>query len=135
MIRSTIDRSDVDPEPPRRAVIDVGDGLAGTVTWYWESEISGWRRLGIVLYDPVTWGCGYGSEAFELWLDHLFDTTDDVRLDFATWSGNSGMIGIGRRLGMVEEGRFRQARVVEGRRYDSVVMGVLREEWENRSPV
>jgi len=134
-IRSTIGRVDDDPEPPRRAVIDIGDGLAGIVTWYWESEVSGWRRLGIVLYDPVTWGQGYGAEAFELWVDHIFDVTDDVRLDFATWSGNAGMMGIGRRLGMVEEGRFRQARVVDGHRYDSVVMGVLREEWDSRWPV
>ena len=40
--------------------------------------------------------------------------------------------GIGRSalaLGSVEEARFRQARVVDGVRYDSVVMGVLRDEW------
>lgn len=130
-LRAGIGRADA-PVPPRRAVIDAGGGFIGMVSWYWESEVTGWRRLGIALYDPATWGSGYGSEAFGLWLDHLFTVTDDVRLDFATWSGNHGMLGIGRRLGMTEEARFRQAREVEGQRYDSVVMGVLRDEWDRR---
>jgi RimJ/RimL family protein N-acetyltransferase len=68
-----------------------------------------------------------------LWTSYLFATTDIVRLDYATWSGNIGMCRIGSKLGWTEEGRFRQARVVEGRRYDSVVYGVLRSEWEARA--
>jgi RimJ/RimL family protein N-acetyltransferase len=51
------------------------------------------------------------------------------RLDFATWSGNVGMLRIGQRLGFVEEGRFREARVVDGVPHDAVVMGGLRREW------
>jgi RimJ/RimL family protein N-acetyltransferase len=35
--------------------------------------------------------------------------------------------GPGRRV--LDGGRFRRARVVDGERYDSVVYGVLREEW------
>ncbi|MBD5787849.1 GNAT family N-acetyltransferase [Cellulosimicrobium terreum] len=62
--------------------------------------------------------------------DYLFSATDWVRLDYATWSGNAPMLGVGRALGFTEEGRFRQARVVDGVRHDSVVMGVLRDEWE-----
>lgn len=119
-------------EPPRRAAIagSVDDELLGLVTWYWESRETNWRRLGISLYDPATWRQGLGTEAFRLWTDHVFATTDVVRLDFSTWSGNPGMMGIGRRLGFTEEGRFRRARVVDGVHYDAIVMGVLREEWE-----
>jgi len=51
---------------------------------------------------------------------------------FATWSGNERMCRLGRRLGWVEEARFRQAREVRGQRYDSDVYGVLREEWRAR---
>ena len=39
------------------------------------------------------------------------------------------MLGLGRRLGFVEEARFRRARVVDGTYYDAIVMGVLREQW------
>jgi putative hydrolase of HD superfamily len=119
------------PVPRQQLVIAdaATDVLLGQVSWYFESEVSDWRRLGIVLYDPRSWFGGRGTEALRLWTGYLFATTEVVRLDFATWSGNTGMCRIGQKLGWVEEARFRQARQVRGRRYDSVVYGVLREEW------
>lgn len=105
--------------------------MLGQVSWYWESKETDWRRLGIVIYDPASWNAGRGTEALRLWTTYLFATTSVRRLDFATWSGNAGMLALGRRLGFVEEGRFREARVVDGRVYDSVVMGVLRGEWRS----
>lgn len=61
-----------------------------------------------------------------------------VRLDYSTWSGNTHMLAVGRGLGFSdlgfsEEARFRDAREVRGARFDSVVMGVLRSEWEARA--
>jgi RimJ/RimL family protein N-acetyltransferase len=119
------------PTPRQQLVIaDIRtDVLLGQVSWYFESEVSDWRRLGIVLYDPASWSGGRGTEALRMWTDYLFAATEVVRLDFATWSGNTGMCRIGQKLGWVEEARFRQARQVRGQRYDSVVYGVLREDW------
>lgn len=108
------------------------DALLGQVGWYFESEVSGWGRVGIVLYDPRSWSAGRGTEALRLWADHLFATMQVVRLDVATWSGNLAMCRLGARLGRSEEARFRRAREVDGERFDSVVYGVLREEWELR---
>lgn len=120
--------------PRSRLVVadPVDDRLIGSVTWYWESRESNWRRIGVVLYDPASWSGGRGSEAVALWTTYLFATTDVVRLDFATWSGNERMCRVGQRLGWTEEARFRDAREVDGRRYDSVVFGVLRSEWAAR---
>lgn len=117
--------------PPRRAVVAdrAGDRLLGTVSWYWESEVTQWARMGIVLYDPGVRGRGVGREALRLWTSFLFERTDWVRLDLATWSGNAAMTTVASAAGFVEEARFRRARVVDGVRYDSVVYGVLREEW------
>ena len=113
------------------AIVDrVSDALVGAVSWYWESEETDWRRMGVVIYDEARWGRGLASEALALWTGYLFDTTDALRLDIATYSGNPGMLGVGRTLGFVEEGRFRRARRWSGGTHDSVVMGVLREEWE-----
>lgn len=123
-------RASADDLPPRRLVIDVGGHLVGTVSWYWESRETEWARTGVTVYDPAVRGRGIGRTALALWTTYLFEHTPWVRLDFATWSGNAAMLGVGRALGFVEEARFRQARVVEGVRYDSVVMGVLRQEWQ-----
>lgn len=117
--------------PPGRLVVDVGGALVGTVAWYWESRETEWARMGVTVYDPAVRGRGIGRTALALWTSFLFESTPWVRLDFATWSGNGAMLGVGKALGFAEEARFRQARVVDGVRYDSVVMGVLRDEWRD----
>jgi len=118
--------------PPHRVVIadPATDLLIGTVGWYWESEATQWARMGIVIYDPAVRGRGVGREALTLWTSYLFARTDWVRLDLATWSGNRAMTTVATSVGFLEEARFRRARVVDGARYDSVVYGVLREEWQ-----
>ncbi|GAA3898435.1 GNAT family N-acetyltransferase [Microbacterium invictum] len=121
--------------PVRRAAIVPPDDpgtVIGSVSWHWESEESDWRRMGVTVYDPAGRGHGVGTAALRIWTDYLFATTDVVRLDYSTWSGNTRMLAVGARLGFTEEARFRDAREVRGARYDSVVMGVLRREWEMR---
>jgi RimJ/RimL family protein N-acetyltransferase len=117
------------------AIVTPADRMVGSVTWYWESKVSGWRRMGIVLFDPAARGMGVGRQALALWTTYLFANTADRRLDFATYSGNEAMCAVGRRLGFVEEARFRQARPWQGVDHDGVVFGVLREEWEARLDV
>lgn len=124
------DGLDDDGLPPRRVVVaDEEDRLVGTCSWYWESAETQWARVGIGLYDPAVRGRGLGRDALGAWISYLFSVTDWVRLDLATWSGNAAMLGAARALGLVEEGRFRDARVVDGVRHDAVVLGVLRREW------
>jgi RimJ/RimL family protein N-acetyltransferase len=120
---------------PTLAIADLDtDAAFGFVSWYFESRPTDWRRMGIVVFDDTRWGGGVGSEALRLWTTYLFDTTDTRRLDFATYSGNPAMCAIGRRLGFVEEARFREARAWAGEVHDGLVYGVLRAEWERAHP-
>lgn len=108
--------------------------MMGMVSWYWQSEETNWKSIGLVIYDESFWNKGIGYEALKLWIQYLFDQEPDlVRLDLRTWSGNWGMIRLAEKLGFIEEARFRKARIVKGEYYDSVAMGILREEWEQRS--
>ncbi len=113
--------------------IETGGVLIGAVSWYWESKETDWRRMGIGIHDEAYWGQGLATEALALWTDYLFRATDALRLDLATYSGNPGMIAVAQRLGFVEEARLRRARRWAGGVHDSVVYGVLREEWQDRS--
>lgn len=121
--------------PPRSLVVAsaVDDTFWGTVSWYWESEETAWARMGITLHDPQVRGTGAGTAALGLWTSLLFASTPWRRLDLATWSGNHAMVRVAERLGFTLEGRFRQAREVRGEVYDSLVYGVLRDEWTDRS--
>lgn len=103
---------------PRTNLVVAGRGtdeLTGLVTWSWESEETYWPVVGIVLYDPATWGHGLGYEALGLWSDYLFDALPAIaRLDLRTWSGNGGMIRpglrhIARGVATALSGRIRRA--------------------------
>ena len=125
------------PDLRRRLIIaDINTNrLMGTVSRYWISEETNWTAIGIGIYDPQNWGKGIGYEALGLWCDSLFRTNSDfVRLDLRTWSGNIGMMKLAEKLGFQLEARFRKARIVDGKYYDGLGYGILREEWDQRYP-
>jgi putative hydrolase of HD superfamily len=118
--------------PRMRLVIadKTNNKLLGTVAAYWESKETNWLCIGLSLYDPSTWGKGFGHEALTLWIDYLFQThTEIVRLDLRTWSGNIGMMKLAVKLGFQQEACFRKARIVNGQYFDGLGYGILKEEW------
>lgn len=124
------ERLTADGDAPSRLAITNTDGeVIGTVSYYWEHKPSLWMEVGIVIYNPAYWNGGYGTEALKLWIDHLFASMPLVRIGLATWSGNHRMIRCADKLGMQMEARIRKARLYDGVHYDSIRMGVLREEW------
>lgn len=104
--------------------------MLGIVSAYWEHQPSNWLEAGIVLFRSDTWSRGSGTEALRLYVDYLFSRLDVPRVGITTWSGNERMMRAAARVGMQVEGRMRNCRIVNGQLYDSIRMGVLREEWE-----
>ena len=125
------------PDPRMRLIIAEphSNRMIGQVSRYWISEETHWLAAGIVIYDPAQWGRGYGYDALGLWTDYLFRTLPQiVRLDLQKWSGNQGMMALATKLGYQLEGRFRNARIVQGEYYDSLGYGILRHEWDALHP-
>ncbi|AIC92985.1 GNAT family N-acetyltransferase [Shouchella lehensis] len=114
-----------------RWVVTVNKMICGTVSFYYEDAQKIWLEMGIIFYKGTNWGHGLGTRALKLWMDHLFQTTDHVRVGLTTWSGNTRMIRVAEKLGMQMEGRIRNVRYFNGHYYDSVRMGILREEWND----
>lgn len=110
--------------------IEADGKLIGMVSYYWEHEPSLWLEMGILIYEPEYWSGGYGTKALTMWIDHLFNEMPLVRVGLTTWSGNARMIRVAEKLGMTMEARIRKVRYWEGVYYDSIRMGILREEWE-----
>ena len=105
----------------------------GQVTSYWRSKETNWLRIGIIIYDDTEWGKGIGFESLKLWINYIFDTNIDlVRLGFTTWSGNIGMIKLAKRLGFQLEACHRKARILNGKYYDAIGYGILKEEWQEQ---
>lgn len=116
---------------PNRWAVIYNNEVIGTVSYYWEHEPSKWLEMGISIYQSDNWSKGIGTNVMRMWIDHLFNTLDIVRVGYTTWSGNKGMIKIGERLGMTMEARIRKVRYYNGTYYDSIRMGLLREEWQD----
>jgi putative hydrolase of HD superfamily len=117
------------------ALIDDTNAYIGQVSRYWISQETNWTAIGITIYDPANWGKGYGYEALGLWSEYLFENEPTfVRLDMRTWSGNIGLMRVAEKLGYQQEACFRKARIVEGKYYDGLGYGILREEWSTRYP-
>lgn len=111
------------------------DAFLGTVSWYWESEATRWASVGIGIYDPYTWGRGYGYEALGLWCDYLLDSFPGwARIGCTTWSGNLGMMRLAEKVGFRLESRVRKARRLDRGDFDALGYGALREEWRARYP-
>lgn len=110
-------------------VIEVDGTVDGTVSFYYEDAGKEWLEVGIILHQADRWNRGIGTRALKLWINHLFQTLPTVRIGLTTWSGNERMMKVAEKVGMQLEGRIRQVRVVDDVRYDSIRMGMLREEW------
>lgn len=111
-------------------VITVHDVVCGILSYYYEDEQKHWLEMGIVIHEARNWGKGIGTRALKLWMNHIFNTLPVVRVGITTWSGNERMIRVGEKLGLQLEARMRKVRYYEGKYYDSIRMGILREEWE-----
>jgi RimJ/RimL family protein N-acetyltransferase len=127
------ENNEITTNTPNTLIIFVGGKLIGTVGSYWVDKNTNWLETGIVIYDKNYWNGGYGTEAYKLWIDFLFRSTGLHRLGMSTWSGNVRMIKVAEKLGMNEEARIRQARMVDGKYFDAIKMGILRREWEQSS--
>ncbi|MEM8857263.1 MAG: GNAT family protein [Chloroflexota bacterium] len=110
-------------------VIDLDGNPVGTVTYHWESEATRWLEIGIVIYAKGQWSKGIGRKALTAWVTHMFNRFEIERVGLTTWSGNPRMIACAKAIGMQVEGTLRKVRYYNGIYYDSIKMGVLREEW------
>nr|WP_267901880.1 GNAT family protein [Brevibacillus parabrevis] len=62
-------------------------------------------------------------------LRFLFLRLNLNRVQLDTWSGNTRAIRAYEKCGFVVEGRLRQNEYVNGQYYDTIMMGILREEF------
>ena len=84
------------------------------------------REFGIIIGDKNQWGQGYGSEATELILDYGFQHLNLHRIQLLVLDFNERALHMYRKLGFIEEGIQREARIVDDK-WDNVIMMSLLE--------
>ena len=104
--------------------------IIGFVGYFNANRRVGRVEVGIGIGEKAYWGQGYGREAMELLLVHLFRDLGYQRVELDTWSGNERAVRAYRSCGFQIEGRLRRSELIDGVYYDTILMGVLRDEWE-----
>jgi RimJ/RimL family protein N-acetyltransferase len=120
-----------DPRSDGVFAVDLLEGRhIGMVDYRDVDSVARSATVGITIGEKDLWGQGYGSEALRLLVGFLFDHLNVRRVRLDTWSGNERAMRSFARIGFREEGRLRQAVRGPGRYFDSIIMGLLRAEWQ-----
>ena len=85
--------------------------------------------FGILIGDKAEWNKGYGTEATRLVVGYGFDTLNLNRIWLHVYDDNPGGKRAYEKAGFKIEGVLRQENYRDGRYWDTIVMGILREEW------
>jgi len=103
----------------------IGKALVQHIEW---ANGNGWIQLGIGSKDDQR--KGYGSQALQMLLRFAFAELNMFRISAAIPEYNEVAIALFRKSGFVEEIRRRQALDRDGRRWDMLVFGLLKDEWQ-----
>ncbi len=85
--------------------------------------------LGIMIGEKDHWSNGYGTDAVLTLLKLAFDEMNLHRVWLQAFPDNERAIACYLKCGFREEGRLRQEVFQDGRYYDVIVMGVLKDEF------
>ncbi len=108
------------------------DRLIGFVGLHSVDGIHGNAWVGIGIGDRTYWGKGYGTDAMRVVLRYAFAELNLHRVTLGVFEYNARAIRSYQKAGFVVEGRIRQEMVRDGRRWDGIYMGILRDEWEKK---
>src|SRR5258706_11033228 len=98
----------------------------------WVHQIA-WLGMGIG--EPEFRGKGYGTDALRLTVNYAFRELNVYRVSLSTYSYNTRAIHGYEKVGFVREGTIRGMVQRDGQRYDEIMMGLLRSEWEQQAHV
>lgn len=95
----------------------------------WVDLIHSVAWVGIAIGERDFWGKGYGTDMMKLCLQYAFTELCMERVSLGVHEYNPRALRLYEKCGFRLEGRTRQDVLREGKRYDSLWMGILREEW------
>jgi [ribosomal protein S5]-alanine N-acetyltransferase len=88
--------------------------------------------FGIFIGEKGEWGKGYGTEVTMLMTEYAFETLNLNRVGLEVYEDNERGIRAYERVGFKQEGVLRRMMYREGCYWNTIIMSMLREEWEVR---
>ena len=85
--------------------------------------------LGVFIGDKEYWNKGYGTEAIKLLLDYVFNYMNMHSVNLELMSFNERALKCYKKCGFKECGRIREHNFINGKYYDTIVMDILKSEF------
>jgi RimJ/RimL family protein N-acetyltransferase len=104
----------------------------GWVSSYFADDEETKTTVGIDIPAPACRRKGYGENALTLFMAYLCEVADVLYTQ--TWSGNSPMIGLAKKIGFVEVEREKDLREVNGQQYDALTFAITKADFFDRYP-
>ena len=105
------------------------DTLLGDIDLYVDNWPARDTYVGLGIGERDFWGKGYGTDAMKVILRYAFIEVNMNRVTLTVFEYNPRAIRSYEKAGFRHEGRVRGRLNKEGRRWDMLYMGILREEW------
>lgn len=94
------------------------------------NDVNGTAEVAIAIVDKEYWGKGYGTDAMRTLIKFLFVELNLRKVILYVSQINERGIKSYKKIGFVEEGRLRKQDYRGGKYYDSIIMGLFREEFK-----
>ena len=91
--------------------------------------------VGLGIGETEYWGKGYGTDVMNVLLRFAFTEVNLRRVSLTVFEYNPRAIRSYEKAGFCHEGRVRKVLSKEGRRWDVLFMGILREEWMEKNKI
>ena len=107
------------------------DELLGNIELFNVNILQKNAYLGIMLGNPEYQRKGYGKEAINLILDYGFSFLNLYSISLTVFEYNEVAYNLYKKIGFKEVGRMRKRVEIMGKRYDEIIMDILKEEFES----
>ena len=89
-------------------------------------------EVGMQIGEKEYWGKGYGTDTMITFLDYLFNELGLHRVYLRVQSYNTRALKCYEKCGFIQEGVLRHHCFTRGKHYDELLMGILRDEFNQR---
>lgn len=126
-------QKEIEKEDPRNIFFAVhaldDERVIGEIGLDGISYTHGESFVGIGIGERELWGKGYGTDAMNVMLRYAFTELNLHRVSLTVFEYNPRAIRSYEKCGFRVEGHARETFQREGRRWDLIFMGILRDEW------
>lgn len=92
----------------------------------WKNSVA---EVGIFIGDKDCWGKGYGTDAMKVLIEFIFNQMNINKIKLNVYSFNGRAMKSYEKCGFVKEGTLRQELYRDGKYYDIIIMGLLKEDY------